>query len=174
MNARTCVALAGGGRGPVSAWYEFARQSVQPALPGSVLYLPATHAVHAPPSGPEKPATHTQSVAASLPVAVEYVLALQSEQATSPVIDLYLPDTQAIQVPPLGPVKPELQMQLLEDVEPATDCVFAGQVEQSSTYNAPSVFKNVLTGQSVHGALPLIDLNLPAEHRVQVSPFGPV
>ena len=53
---------------PVSAWYEFARQSVQPALPGSVLYFPAAHVVHAPPSGPEKPATHTQSVAASLPV----------------------------------------------------------------------------------------------------------
>ena len=43
-------------------------QRVQATLPVVVLYVPAAHAVHAPPSGPEKPATHTQSVAASLPV----------------------------------------------------------------------------------------------------------
>jgi hypothetical protein len=31
-------------------------QAVQAADPGDVLYLPATHAVHVPPSGPENPA----------------------------------------------------------------------------------------------------------------------
>ena len=52
---------------PVAAEYVLALQSVQPALPEFALYLPAPHAAHAPPSGPEKPATHTQSVGASLP-----------------------------------------------------------------------------------------------------------
>ena len=52
---------------PAVIRYLPAPQSVQPALPAAVLYLPAMHAVHVPPSGPEKPATHTQSVAASLP-----------------------------------------------------------------------------------------------------------
>jgi hypothetical protein len=52
---------------PVAAEYVLALQSVQPALPEFALYLPTPHAAHAPPSGPEKPATHTQSVGASLP-----------------------------------------------------------------------------------------------------------
>lgn len=54
---------------PIVVEYEPALQSVQPKLPAAVLYLPTPHAVHVPPSGPEYPATHTQSVAASLPVA---------------------------------------------------------------------------------------------------------
>ena len=53
---------------PVAAEYLPAPQSRHAAEPVPILYFPAPHAVHAPPSGPEKPATHTQSVAASLPV----------------------------------------------------------------------------------------------------------
>ena len=53
---------------PVAAEYLPAPQSMHAAEPAVVLYFPAAHAPHAPPSGPEKPATHTQSVAASLPV----------------------------------------------------------------------------------------------------------
>ncbi len=84
---------------PVSAWYEFGRQSVQSALPAAGLYLPATHAEHVPPSGPEKPATHTQSVTASLSVA-EYLPALQSTQTlavVAPVVEEYLPSPQSAQ-----------------------------------------------------------------------------
>jgi hypothetical protein len=54
---------------PVAVEYLPALQSVHASEPVVVLYFPAPHAVHVPPSGPEKPATHTQSVAASLPVA---------------------------------------------------------------------------------------------------------
>ena len=54
---------------PVAAEYLPAPQSRHAAEPVPILYFPAPHAVHAPPSGPEKPATHTQSVGASLPVA---------------------------------------------------------------------------------------------------------
>ena len=75
-----------------------APQSVQPALPEVALYLPATHAVHAPPSGPEKPATHTQSVAASLPV-VDCELAGQLRQvpiAVAPVAAEYWPAPQSV------------------------------------------------------------------------------
>jgi hypothetical protein len=62
LQAATAVA-------PVAAEYVLALQSVQPALPGFALYVPAPQAAHAPPSGPKKPATHTQSLCASLPVA---------------------------------------------------------------------------------------------------------
>ena len=54
---------------PVAAEYVPAPQSVHAAEPVVALYFPAPHAVHVEPSGPEKPATHTQSVAASLPLA---------------------------------------------------------------------------------------------------------
>jgi hypothetical protein len=54
---------------PVVVRYLPTPQSVHATEPVVVLYLPAKQAVHVPPSGPEKPATHTQSVAASLPAA---------------------------------------------------------------------------------------------------------
>ena len=53
---------------PAAAEYLPAPQSVHKALPMVVLYFPAPQAVQATPSGPEKPATHTQSASASLPV----------------------------------------------------------------------------------------------------------
>ncbi len=53
---------------PVAAEYLPAPQSMHAAEPVVILYLPAPHAVHGPLSGPEKPTTHTQSVAASLAV----------------------------------------------------------------------------------------------------------
>ena len=42
-------------------------QSTHDADPGLAVYLPAPHVAHGPPSGPEYPAMHTQSLAASLP-----------------------------------------------------------------------------------------------------------
>jgi hypothetical protein len=77
----------------------FAAQSVHAALPALDLYLPAKHAVHVPPSGPEKPAGHTQSVAASLPVA-ERELAGQLWQllaTVAPVAVEYFPAPQSAQ-----------------------------------------------------------------------------
>jgi hypothetical protein len=115
---------------PVSAEYVLAMQSVQPALPGFALYVPAPQAAHAPPSGPEKPATHTQSLCASLPVAaceelgqvwqvppaVEYVLTLQSRHCSPDVVDL--PAIHCVQL-----LAPEAEIfpaaQLLQEVAPS-------------------------------------------------------
>jgi len=42
-------------------------QLMHAAVPLSSLYAPAGHAMHAPPSGPVKPGSHSQSDAAVLP-----------------------------------------------------------------------------------------------------------
>ena len=100
---------------PVSAEYVLALQSVQSALPEFALYFPAPHAAHGSPSRPLKPASHTQAVCMSLPVAacelakqgwqvpisvapvaVEYVLTPQSRH-TDPN-DVYLPAVHFVQV----------------------------------------------------------------------------
>jgi hypothetical protein len=47
---------------PTAAEYVPAPQSVQVAVPVNVLYFPATHAVHGPPSGPENPALQVHEV----------------------------------------------------------------------------------------------------------------
>ena len=47
---------------PAAAEYVPAPQSVQVAVPVNVLYFPATHAVHGPPSGPENPALQVHAV----------------------------------------------------------------------------------------------------------------
>jgi len=44
-----------------------AAHAVHVALPDAVLYLPATHSEHEPPSGPVEPALHVQSVETKLP-----------------------------------------------------------------------------------------------------------
>jgi len=46
---------------------EFAAQTVHAAEPATGLYLPATHGVHAAPSGPVDPVSHTQSLLSVLP-----------------------------------------------------------------------------------------------------------
>ena len=101
---------------------EFVGQSLHKADPADVLYLPATHAVQLPPSGPVDPALQVQLVKAALPAgelefdgqavhvelpeapaAVEYVPAPQSVQTADPVDALYLPATHAVHVSPSGP-----------------------------------------------------------------------
>jgi hypothetical protein len=100
------------------------------ALPVAILYLPATHAVHAPPFGPVNPTLQVQAVRATLeigelelvghpiqvvatvaPAVVEYVPAAQSVQTALPVVVLYLPAAHCEHTPPLGPVNPALQVQ---------------------------------------------------------------
>lgn len=84
---------------PVVVRYLPAAQSRHAALPALALYLPAPHAVHVPPSCPEKPATHTQSVAASLPV-VDCELEGQFWQVlavVAPVVAEYVPAPQSAQ-----------------------------------------------------------------------------
>ena len=101
---------------PTAVEYFPARQSVQATLPLVILYFPGTQPVHVPPLRPENPALHRQSFRASLAtgalefvgqlsqvlaaVAVEYVPARQSVQATLPLMSLYFPATQPVHVPP--------------------------------------------------------------------------
>ena len=63
---------------------EFDGQLEHSALPAVSLYLPATHAVHSPPSGPVYPALHLQSVNVSLP-AVELEFAGHAPTAPAPL-----------------------------------------------------------------------------------------
>ncbi len=68
-----------------------------------------------------------QALAAVAPVAAENVPAPQSVHAAEPAAALYFPAVHAAHSPPLGPVNPRLQTQLLSAVDPAVDVVFAGQ-----------------------------------------------
>ncbi len=75
-----------------------------------LLYLPASHAVHGPPSGPDQPALQVQSAKAVL-CAGELEPAGQLLQLVDPAEPLYLPTTHAVHVPPLAPDQPALQAQ---------------------------------------------------------------
>ena len=106
-----------------------ARQLLHAASPDAVLYFPAAHAVHAPPSGPVDPALQAQAVASLLaagaservghhwhtsetaPTAVEYCPATQLLHAAGPDAILYVPATHTVHVPPWTPAKPALQIQ---------------------------------------------------------------
>jgi hypothetical protein len=54
-------------KAPTAAEYVPVPQSVHTAAPVDVLYFPATHAVHVPPSGPVEPELQVQFVKAGLP-----------------------------------------------------------------------------------------------------------
>jgi hypothetical protein len=55
------------------------------------------------------------------PVVVKYFPAPQSVHATVPETALYFPAAHSAHVPPLGPVNPRLQTQLVNVVDPRTD-----------------------------------------------------
>lgn len=61
------------------------------------------------------------------PTVGEYMPVPQLVHARVPVVILYFPAVQAVQTPPLGPVKPGLQVQLANAVHPLHDAPeFAG------------------------------------------------
>jgi hypothetical protein len=128
-------------------------QSVQVALPVTILYFPATHAVHVAPFAPVNPALHEQAATTVLetdsftfeghsrqvdetlaPTVVEYVAVPQSVHVALPLVVLYFPATQAVHGPPSGPVNPALQVgtQALTDKLPLGEVVPAGQVKHLS------------------------------------------
>ena len=114
---------------PTAVEYVPAAQSEQVAVPVNVLYFPASHAVHVPPSGPVDPALHVHAVKEVLPTgALEF--AGQSVQAANPFTALYCPATHAAQGPPFGPVDPALQLQLVKPRLPAGELEFAGHARQ--------------------------------------------
>ena len=147
-------------------------QSVQSSEPVPILYVPATHAVHVPPSLPVKPASQMQSVRSLLawgaselaghashtsdvaPTVDEYLPLPQSVHVSEPVLILYFPATHAVQVPPSLPVKPALQVQSVWTVLPWGEFALLGQLVQVP---APDVL-----------------LYLPAEQLVHNPPSGPL
>ncbi len=136
-------------------------QSVHAAEPVATLYFPATHAMHAPPSGPVKPTLQVQlaaveqpvhdapelavqarhAAAAVAPAVAEYFAAAQSVHAAEPVATLYFPATHAAHGPPLGPVYPALQS---ATIQAALDVLATGDVEPA--------------GHAVHVAVPVVSL----------------
>jgi hypothetical protein len=104
-----------------------------------------------------EPAGHaTQVVAIVAPDVVEYVAAAQSVHTALPVLILYLPTAHAEQTPPLGPVKPMLQVQLASALQPPHEAPeLAGHARQVVATVAPNVVEYVPTPQLVHAAEPV-------------------
>jgi len=86
---------------------------VHAEAPVASLYVPAPHAVHVPPSGPDQPTLQVQLLKAVL-CSGELESAGQLLQLTAPDTLLYLPAPHAVHVPPSAPDQPALQMQLVE------------------------------------------------------------
>jgi hypothetical protein len=135
-----------GGVGVVAA-------SLHPETP-AVEYLPAGQkrqktSEFAPIVGEYLPAgQEMQASAVDAPVVVKNLPTLQSVHPTLPVTILYFPAVQAEHVPPFGPVNPRLQTQLLNAVEPLSDCELLGQSLQVLLPEAPIVVEYVWTPQS--------------------------
>ena len=104
---------------PVSIEYFPGEQSVHGDDPFKSLNVPATHAVHTPPSGPVWPSMHVQMVLPGpekalagqsshvaseiLAAPVEYLPLEHFVHGVEPFASLYVPATQATHVPPSGP-----------------------------------------------------------------------
>lgn len=104
------------------------------------------------------------------PVAVEYVLAMQSVHALLPVTVLYFPAWHCVQGPPSGPVDPAAQggsTQLLASVLPAGEVVPAAQAMHVAADVAPVAVEYVLAMQSVHTGASAAPEYFPATHCAQ-------
>jgi hypothetical protein len=118
---------------------------VHAALPLVFLYLPATHKLHPPPSGPAKPIRQRQALLAELevgelefpgqdkqtddrfaPIDVEYMFAGHSSHGALPLAFLYLPAVHRTQTVP-SPCEPALQVQFVIDTDPTVEYAPAGQ-----------------------------------------------
>ena len=171
---------------------ELAGHNVHAALPLVVLYLLATHPEHANPSGPVNPGLQIQEPIDALPLGefvfegharhvdavfaptvVEYVFTPQSVHAAFPLLVLYFPAPHDVQLPPLGPVNPALQIQEPINALPLGEFEFEGQFWHVDAVFEPTVPEYLPDPQSVHAALPLVSLYFPATHDVH-EPAGPV
>jgi hypothetical protein len=114
----------------------FATQSVQACGPIAVLYVFAAHNSHAPPFGPVYPATHSQSVIASLCTA-ESVNDGHAAHAVCPFTSAYFFFSHGEHGPPGGPKNPGLHKQSVINCDPSIDCVFGGHAKQSERSSAP-------------------------------------
>jgi len=134
--------------------------NVHSLSPDSTLYLPATHLTHGPPSRPDDPALHIQSVCLLLVLfefesigqlihtleaaatSPEYLPVAHTEHNASPVVVLYLPAAHETHVPPSIPVYPALHIQLRWSLLPAGDCEKSGHI----VHCASPLSENVFTG----------------------------
>jgi len=107
-------------------------------------------------------------------VLVEYFPAPQSVHAALPVLVLYLPATQPEQTPPFGPVNPALQVQPPAAELALYEIEFEGHVRHVPSTVACVLVEYFPAPQSVHAALPVLVLYLPATQPEQTPPFGPV
>ncbi len=89
---------------------EFAGQLLQSTCSAALLYLPASHAVHAPPSAPDHPALQVQLLKAVL-CAGELEFAGQLLQLSAPAELFHCPAPHAVHAPPFAPDQPALHMQ---------------------------------------------------------------
>jgi hypothetical protein len=103
----------------------------------------------------------------------EYFPAPQSVHAALPVLILYLPATQAVHVPPSGPVNPALQVQAARVVLGLGELELLGHVRHVASTVACVLVEYFPAPQSVHAALPVSILYLPASQAVH-EPAGPV
>ncbi len=84
-----------------------------------------------------------------------------------PLVVLYLPATQDVQVPPSGPVRPAAHAGFTHpftDDVPLTEFVPAGQVKHVDDEVAPIASEYVLTPQFIHFELELSALYVPLGH----------
>ena len=153
--------------------YVPAPQSMHRADPVDVLYVPAVHAVHSPPSGPEEPALQVQLVKAELPpgelefvgqvmhveiavTAVEYVPVPQSvhdASAACPEVTPYLPALQAVHDDSVDPPVPTRYLPAMQAVHDASAV-------------CPAATPYLPAPQAVQSSLSAADLYFPAMHDV--------
>ena len=83
---------------------------------------------------------------------------------------LYLPATQLVHGPPLGPLKPLLHVQSLSELLPEGELDPEGQLEQVLDVVAPEAAEYLPLAQSEHASDPEDILYFPAGQFVQAVP----
>jgi len=142
---------------------EFAEQSVHvlsAVAPLKSEYFPAPQSKHV--------------LSAVAPLKSEYFPAPQSVHASLPLPALNLPAAQSTHAPPSGPVEPALQTHAVAAALPAREAELAGHAWHVASAVAPAASEYLPASQSVHSALPVPALNLPAAQSTHAPPSGPV
>ena len=91
-----------------------------------------------------------------------------------PLVVLYFPATQAVHEPPSDPVNPELQVQAARAVLGLGELELLGHARHVPSAVACVLVEYFPAPQSVHAALPVAVLYLPAAHGEHAPPSGPV
>jgi hypothetical protein len=143
--------------------YVPAPQSRHVEAPVIILYFPASHAAHIPPSGPVYPGLHRQLVRRLLPLGETECSGQLSHTSTSaePKTALYVQAPQSIQLP-------AAEAPVLVRYLPAS------QLVQVLSKEAPAAVEYLPLPQSVQDSLPCVALYPPASHAAHVPPSGPV